>query len=144
MGRRVHARARLCRLGGGAAPPRPRAGRAAGRSPPHRRAAELAALDRRGPHRARAHVRAPFGGAGMIVRGATPADVGGIARVHVVAWREVYTALLPTAIMETNTEERRRALWERVAAEGSRRVFVAVEDGAIVGFVCGGAMPESI
>ena len=80
----------------------------------------------------------------MIVRGATPADVGGIARVHVVTWREVYTALLPTAIMETNTEERRRALWERVAAEGSRRVFVAVEDGAIVGFVCGGAMPESI
>jgi ribosomal protein S18 acetylase RimI-like enzyme len=80
----------------------------------------------------------------MMIRGATDADAAAIARVHVASWREVYAALLPAPIMETNTPERRRALWERILTAGERHVFVAVEDEAIVGFICGGPMPESI
>jgi len=80
----------------------------------------------------------------MTVRDATLADAVAIARVHVASWHEVYGALLPAPIMETNTEERRRALWERILTAGERHVLVAVEDEAIVGFICGGPMPESI
>jgi ribosomal protein S18 acetylase RimI-like enzyme len=79
----------------------------------------------------------------MIVRRATHADAAAIARVHVASWREVYGALLPAPIMETNTAERRRALWDRILAAGERRVLVAVGEGTIVGFICGGPMPES-
>ena len=49
-------------------------------------------------------------GAGAI-RSATHDDAEGIARVHVASWREVYAALLPAAVMEGNTVQRRRTLW---------------------------------
>ena len=35
-----------------------------------------------------------------MIRRATPADVDGIARVHVQAWRESYSELMPQAAIE--------------------------------------------
>ena len=79
------------------------------------------------------------------IRAANAADAGAIAAVHVISWRETYTGLLPAGVIVNNTEERRRALWERVLREGTRDVFVAAGGrDEVVGFICGGAMPEII
>jgi hypothetical protein len=80
----------------------------------------------------------------VIVRVATGDDAAAIAAVHVASWRETYTGMLPQAVIERNTLERRHALWERVLGEATRDVLVATHDDAVVGFICGGAMPESI
>ena len=80
----------------------------------------------------------------MTIRAATRADAAAIAAVHVASWRETYTGMLPQAVIERNTLERRHALWERVLSEATRDVFVATENDAVVGFICGGPMPESI
>ncbi len=79
------------------------------------------------------------------IRAATAADALAIAAVHVASWDETYHGLLSEAVIAENTEERRRALWERVLRDGTREVFVAVgDDGEVVGFICGGAMPAVI
>ena len=80
----------------------------------------------------------------IAIRAASEADAGAIARVHVASWNETYTGLLPDVVIANNSEERRRALWTRVLGEGTRDVFVATRDDAIVGFVSGGAMPATI
>jgi ribosomal protein S18 acetylase RimI-like enzyme len=79
-----------------------------------------------------------------MIRPAILGDAAEIAAVHVASWHETYAATVPEAALQRNTEARRRALWERVLAEAARDVFVATEHGAVVGFVCGGAMPDSI
>jgi ribosomal protein S18 acetylase RimI-like enzyme len=79
------------------------------------------------------------------IRAASTADAAAIAAVHVTSWRETYTGLLPEGVIVNNTEQRRRALWTRVLREGTRDVFVATGDaGLVVGFISGGAMPETI
>jgi ribosomal protein S18 acetylase RimI-like enzyme len=80
----------------------------------------------------------------VTVRAAQRDDAAGIAAAHVASWRETYVSSVSHSLIERNTEERRRALWERVLAEAARDVFVAVDGATIVGFVCGGAMPDSI
>lgn len=80
----------------------------------------------------------------MTIRRATRHDAGAIADVHVASWRETYTGMLPEAVIERNTVERRRALWDRVLTEAVREVLVATEGDSVVGFINGGAMPETI
>ena len=78
------------------------------------------------------------------IRAARAADAHAVAAVHVTSWRETYTSLLPETVIVNNGAERRRALWERVLREGTRDVFIATEDGEVLGFICGGAMPAII
>ena len=80
----------------------------------------------------------------MTIRAAVHEDARAIAAVHVASSSETYTGFLRDEVMG-NLEEQRRAHWERVLDEDGRDVFVAVgHDGAVIGFVCGGPMPESI
>jgi ribosomal protein S18 acetylase RimI-like enzyme len=78
------------------------------------------------------------------IRPARRGEAAQIAAVHVESWREAYAELLPQSMHEHNTEARRRTTWEGVLAEAARDVFVATHDGAIVGFIAGGAMPDLI
>ena len=80
----------------------------------------------------------------MRIRAAERADAPRIAAVHVASWRETYAALLPESSQEHNTQAQRRETWEGVLAEAVRDVFVATDDDVVVGFVCGGAMPDTI
>ena len=80
----------------------------------------------------------------MTIRRATRDDAGAIAHVHVASYRETYSGMLPEAAIARNTLERRRALWDRVLTEAARDVFIAAERDDVVGFISGGAMPESI
>jgi ribosomal protein S18 acetylase RimI-like enzyme len=64
------------------------------------------------------------------------ADVDGIARVHVQAWRESYGGLVSEAALDARPVEQRAEQWRNTLAEpGSPAfVYVAEQDGAICGF----------
>lgn len=70
-----------------------------------------------------------------MIRRAGPADLAGIARVHVLAWRESYPELLPWAAIEARSIATRVDQWRSTLAETDRLTFVyAGQDGAICGF----------
>jgi len=77
----------------------------------------------------------------MLIREATPTDVPCIARVHVDSWRTTYKGLIPDDIIASRTYEYRERLWTRFLTEQQTETFiyVAEEDGEIVGFVSGGS-----
>ena len=70
------------------------------------------------------------------VRKATLADVDGIARVHVQAWRESYRDLMPQAALDGLSVERRAVQWRGTLGDPNSpaSVYVAVQDGAVCGF----------
>jgi len=70
------------------------------------------------------------------IRKATLADVEGIARVHVQAWRESYRDLMPQAALDGLSVDRRTAQWRGTlgAPNSPACVYVAVQDGAVCGF----------
>ena len=77
----------------------------------------------------------------MIVRAGGAADAAGIARVHVETWRAAYAGMLPDDYLIGLSATRRAAHWANVlTGRTPERVFVAEEDGAVVGFAsCGPA-----
>lgn len=74
----------------------------------------------------------------MIIRRATPADAGAIARVHVQAWQESYLGLVPDAAFDSYTVEKRLTQWNGVLANREITVFVADREGTVCGFGSGG------
>jgi ribosomal protein S18 acetylase RimI-like enzyme len=70
-----------------------------------------------------------------MIRRATPADVDGIARVHVQAWRESYSELMPQAAIDARSLETRIGQWRgMLAPDNPTFVYVAEQDGGICGF----------
>jgi ribosomal protein S18 acetylase RimI-like enzyme len=74
----------------------------------------------------------------LIVRPATPADIIAIARVHVQAWRESYTGLVPPEAFENHSLETRIAQWRATLSDPDRSTLVCEYEGAVCGFVSGG------
>lgn len=75
----------------------------------------------------------------VVVRRAEPADALAIAHVRVDAWRTTYRGMIPDAYLDGMTAEASEAHWRRIlgAAPGRFSVFVAAEDGDVVGFGAG-------
>jgi len=73
-----------------------------------------------------------------MIRRATPADVEGIAHVHVQAWRESYERLVPPEAFEHYSIELRTTQWGATLSGADRSTLVYEDDGAIAGFVSGG------
>ena len=73
-----------------------------------------------------------------MVRSAAVTDADAIARVHVSSWRTTYSGLLPEDFLESLSATHYAERWKRVIADGSSRVYVAENDGQIVGFASGG------
>lgn len=73
-----------------------------------------------------------------VVRPAEVEDAAAIAHVHVETWRTAYRGLLPAdylaALDQAGYEER----WRRTLAGGAGRVYVAEDEGRVVGFASGG------
>lgn len=69
----------------------------------------------------------------VIIRKALPQDAQGIGYVHYHAWLETYTGLIDSEYLKTLSVQRSTKIFESTEC---RDVFVAVEDGKIVGF-CG-------
>jgi ribosomal protein S18 acetylase RimI-like enzyme len=75
------------------------------------------------------------------VRPAVPDDAAAIAAVHVRAWQVAYRGLIPDEMLDRLSVEQREETWrEAMSGEDVPAVYVAVKDGAVVGF-CAAAAP---
>lgn len=75
------------------------------------------------------------------VRPAIPDDAAAIAAVHVRAWQVAYRGLIPDEVLDGLSVEQRQEAWRQaMSGEDSPAVYVAVKDGAVVGF-CAAAAP---
>jgi GNAT superfamily N-acetyltransferase len=71
----------------------------------------------------------------VVIRAALPPDSADIARIHVEAWRAAYVGIVPQAVLDRLSIDRRQQFWaHHLADPGESRTFVAVRDGRIVGF----------
>jgi len=63
-------------------------------------------------------------------------DAGAIAQVHVQAWRETYRGLIPDSVLAGLSVDGRVRAWSEMLAAGDAApaIFVAEQEGAIVGF----------
>ena len=60
-----------------------------------------------------------------MIRRAAPSDVAELARLHVAAWRETYTGLLPPHEIKARDAALRREQWRREIARGTSRIAIA-------------------
>jgi L-amino acid N-acyltransferase YncA len=77
----------------------------------------------------------------IAIRAATPADAPAIGRIHVESWRETYSELLPSDLLDSVAAVVRAAMW-RGSLERERPILLFVAhraDGDLVGFAAGGA-----
>ncbi|PQZ93546.1 GNAT family N-acetyltransferase [Arthrobacter sp. MYb227] len=68
------------------------------------------------------------------VRRAQVLDAEGIAHVHVQAWREAYSHLLPAQTLAGLQEQDRVIRWRDIVGGGETKVWVALEDEVVVGW----------
>lgn len=72
------------------------------------------------------------------VRPATGADVLGMAKVHILSWRETYPGLLPNAMLRglsiSNEAIRAQRLLDHPRGPGASILFVAELRGAVAGY----------
>jgi len=74
----------------------------------------------------------------MNIRPALVADASAIAQVHVRAWRETYSGLMPDDLLANLSVARRAERWQRILSEPENfdgaAVFIAEHEGAAIGF----------
>lgn len=74
-----------------------------------------------------------------VVRPVRDVDAEALGRVHATCWHETYDHLISTAALEKVSPRRLAELWTHWAAQGPDfRMFAALVDGEIVGFVGSG------
>jgi ribosomal protein S18 acetylase RimI-like enzyme len=73
-----------------------------------------------------------------MIRPAKLEDAPAIARVHVASWQSTYQGMLPDEFLASLSETGYAERWKRVIGEGSSRVYVAEDEGEVVGFASGG------
>jgi L-amino acid N-acyltransferase YncA len=78
-----------------------------------------------------------------VIRPAVEADAGSIAHVHIASWRSTYSGVVPDEYLAGLDETVRAVNWREWLGLGVP-VFVAVQDGLVVGFISGGPIRKSI
>ncbi len=69
------------------------------------------------------------------IRVAQVEDAAVIAAVHVAAWQAGYRDLLPSALLDTLSVERRQRGWQHMIGTHRERVLIYVPEGNVRGFV---------
>ena len=67
------------------------------------------------------------------IRRGTPADATAVAGCHTVCWREAYAGLVADDYLFSETVERQRLARWRERLGGTRAVWLATDDGRVVG-----------
>ena len=73
-----------------------------------------------------------------MIRPATLEDANAIARVHVASWQSTYRGMLPDEFLASLSETGYAERWKRVIGDGTSKVYVAEDEGEVVGFASGG------
>lgn len=76
----------------------------------------------------------------IIIRPAEISDAPSISRVHIDSWKSTYRGMIPDEILDNLNYARNAGRWsERCSdSEPDRTIFVAVDDGQVIGFAyCG-------
>ena len=71
--------------------------------------------------------------ASLFIRAATASDAAAISEIHVSTWRIAYRGQMPAAVLDALDVTQRTLAWTKILGE-KHSTFVAVQDGAIVGF----------
>jgi ribosomal protein S18 acetylase RimI-like enzyme len=83
----------------------------------------------------------------FVIRGASPADARGIARVHATVWKDRYRGMLDAAYLNSLTEARLATGWrrtiEQLPGQLDEAILVAAVGSKIAGFVSVGASREA-
>ena len=76
-----------------------------------------------------------------MIRPARSSDAAAIAHVHVRSWQQAYRELMPGDYLTSleNTLGQREAWWKQSIEEGMQRVFVALIDEQVIGWISVGA-----
>jgi GNAT superfamily N-acetyltransferase len=80
----------------------------------------------------------------IAIRRASVDDAQAIARVRIECWRTTYRGMIPDAYLDAMDVDASTALWNRVlsASPNTTSVFVADDDGDVVGFGAGNMLEE--
>lgn len=73
-----------------------------------------------------------------MIRPATIEDAPAIAAIHVRAWQAAYAGVVPAGFLAGLSLPKRIEFWQRELTAPSATVLVAVEAGAVVGWLSGG------
>jgi ribosomal protein S18 acetylase RimI-like enzyme len=78
------------------------------------------------------------------IRPAREDDIPGIARVHVDTWRSAYAGIVPDEALASLSYAERESRWRNylINHPDTNYVYVAEDDGEIVGFVSGGPLRD--
>jgi GNAT superfamily N-acetyltransferase len=79
----------------------------------------------------------------VLVRAAKERDASEIARVHVQSWLTTYSGIVPDDYLASLNEAERVLSW-RDWLTRDIQIFVAEQDGEVVGFVSGGRIREPL
>ena len=79
----------------------------------------------------------------VLIRAATQDDAGSISRVHVESWRTTYRGIVPDQFLADLNVEERAVRWREVL-RSDPYIFIAEQEGQIVGFISGGAIREPL
>lgn len=78
-----------------------------------------------------------------MIRSAAQEDVPSIAYVHVQAWRETYTGLIPQEVLDNLSTDERERMWQSALQEESPTSLLVYEhEGEVVGFAATGPERE--
>ena len=72
------------------------------------------------------------------VRPVVSADARAIAEVHVQAWREAYTRLVPTGALARLSVNQRELRWKEILSHPAATIWVAMDDERVIGFAGAG------
>ena len=72
-------------------------------------------------------------------RPAVPADASGIAHVHIRAWKEAYSGVIPHDYLERLSLETKTEWWRNALLAEETNVIVAIKDDQIIGWISFGS-----
>jgi len=76
----------------------------------------------------------------MQIRRALPDDAPAIAQIYVENWKMTYSGLLPADFLDALSEKDKEEVWRSYILLEDRRVFVAEDEGDVLGFAA--CMPD--
>ncbi|MBP6810641.1 MAG: GNAT family N-acetyltransferase [Saprospiraceae bacterium] len=72
------------------------------------------------------------------IRTARPTDADAIVSVHIDSWRTTYRGIIPDEYLDNMNVQARANFWRKELTAQDNPVFVAEQEGAIVGFATAG------